>query len=132
MHIDHKNISSVYAKLFESSSQHSLKHVIELQATYDSATDSTDLDLILDGNRISNTIIESPSEATFKLTKDVNNYLKEEIGNITEYVLPRLLDNLEIKLKEIIKNKTKRTLTTITRVVVSGTFIVTESLVGNY
>ena len=129
MHIDHKNISKAYARLFESSSHHTLKHVIELKVDW---YDGIDMDLVLDGIRVTSSIIDSPNEATSKITEDVNNYLKEKIGDISDYVLPRLLDNLESKLKELVKRKSKREYITITRVVVSGTFSVTESLVSNY
>ena len=129
MHIDHKNISNAYAKLFESSSQHTLKHVIELKITN---KDGIDLDIILDGICISSRILSDPSDAEDNITSDVDSSLKEKIGDISDYVLPRLLDNLEVKIKDIIKRKTKVSHLTITRVVVSGTYTVTESLVGNY
>ena len=133
MNIDHKNISKTYARIFESSSQHTLKHVIELQVDYDSSMyNSIDISMVVDGTRISSTMIDNPKDAISKITKDVDIELREKIGNISDTILTNLLDNLEGKLKEIIKGKSKVEHRTITKVVVSGTYTITNALVGNY
>ena len=90
--------------------------------------DAIDFDLILDNQRITNIVIDSPSTAINELEKGIDLYLGEKIGVLlTHNIKQPLFENVGYMLADVEKTSDNITSKQVSKVIVKGNYTVTKA-----
>ena len=133
MNSDHQKLSNTYELIYESNSEYSLHHTVELLINYDFECEAIDFDLKLDGEYLTNIMCDASPDsiqalAMKNIEKGIDDRLGEKIGvSLANNIKQPLLENVGYVLKEVTATSDGVRGREVSKVVIRGTYSITKA-----